>query len=70
MLTGIIGTIISLIKFFINTLTGFIQLLFHVPAYILILTNVLSMIPGYLTPFIMAGIYVGIMQFIVGRKVD
>ena len=68
LLTSIVETIVSLVQFVINAINGLIQLLLLIPQAIAFITSSISMLPPFVVPFIMAGLYIGIVQYIVGKQ--
>lgn len=68
LLTSIIETIVSLVQFVINAINGLIQLFLLIPQAISFITSSIAMLPPFVVPFIMAGLYIGIVQYIVGKQ--
>lgn len=68
LLSSIVETIVSLVQFVINAINGLIQLLLLIPQAIAFITSSISMLPPFVIPFITAALYIGIVQYIVGRQ--
>lgn len=68
LLSSIVETIVSLVQFVINAINGLIQLLLLIPQAIAFITSSISMLPPFVIPFIIAALYIGIVQYIVGRQ--
>ena len=68
LLSSIVETIVSLVQFVINAINGLIQLLLLIPQAIAFISSSISMLPPFVIPFITAALYIGIVQYIVGRQ--
>lgn len=68
LLSSIVETIVSLVQFVINAINGLIQLLLLIPQALAFVTSSISMLPPFVIPFILAGLYIGIVQYIVGKQ--
>lgn len=68
LLSSVVDTIIALVQFVINGINGLIQLLLLIPQAIAFLSSSISMLPPFVVPFITAALYIGIVQYIVGKQ--
>lgn len=64
----LLGTIGTLVTFFINTIGSLISLITRIPAYVLMLVNSINILPAFIIPWAIAYISVIVIQYILNRK--
>lgn len=58
----------NIINFFVNSLLGIFEILYHLPAYIASLTYIIGEIPTIYSSFILVSITISIIFLIIGRN--
>lgn len=68
LLGALVETVVSLVGFVINTISGFLQLIGNIPVYLAFITSSITHLPPFLIPFCSATVSVLVLQYIVNRK--
>lgn len=67
LIQSIVDIITSLVGFVINTISGFINILVHIPTYTDFLISTISLLPTMIIPFCVASISIYVIFLIIGR---
>lgn len=66
-LSNIMDAITSFISFLFNSITNFISVLALIPQGVAFLTTAAGFLPSFITVFVILGITISIVLFIIGR---